>query len=82
MKPPKNYRCITLGEDWREAPPEFWGTRDREQARATNQPLGQTLPVPPPERSLPAGFSLFPEKQVPPLTKGERAVAEIRSASR
>jgi len=78
-EPPKGYRVTTLGPDFAQLPYAWWGERDKEQAANRNQPLGKALPPPAPERTIPPGFSLFPDRQHPPLTKGERAVQEIRS---
>ena len=49
-------------------------------AAALYQPLNEHLPPPPPARSLPAGFSLFPGQQCAPETAGDRALREIRTA--
>jgi hypothetical protein len=70
---------ISCGPDWFTHPPECWGTRDREQARAMGKPIGQSLPVAPPDRSLPPGFSLFPGRGVRE-SAGDRALREIRNA--
>jgi hypothetical protein len=75
----KPNNILTLGPDFVEYPSEHWGTRDWEQVEARNQPLNETLPPAPPQRTLPAGFSLFPNRQRPPTTVGEKAVQEIRS---
>ena len=79
--PVKNWRnlCATMGPDFASLPREWWGWRDWEQAEARNRPLNQTLPPPPPDRSL-HGFSLFPGKQQAKPTAGDRAVREIRSS--
>jgi hypothetical protein len=70
-------RVISLGSEWREWPAEFWGTKDWEMARATNQPMGQTLPTPPPYRSLPAGFTLFPERKSKRAAAADRALQKL-----
>jgi hypothetical protein len=79
--PPKNWRelCVTLGPDFAQHPSEWWGRKDWEQVESRNRPLNLSLPPALPERTIPQGFSLFPDKQRPPLTKGQRAVAEIRA---
>jgi hypothetical protein len=68
----------SIGRDWMRHPPDCWGYRDRELARAMGKPLNPKLPPAPPERKLPDGFSIFPRQQRPPTTKGERAVRDIR----
>ena len=67
------------GTDLRLFPSDCWGRRDWAQAEARYQPLGKTLPAPAPAHALPAGFSLYPDHQRAPETKGERAVREIRA---
>jgi hypothetical protein len=83
MKPTSDWRpgrelYDTLGSDWLLHPPIHWGRKDVEQAHAMGKPVNATLPPAPPERTIPSGFSLYPDRQRPPLSKGERAVAEIR----
>lgn len=69
----------TFGEDFGLFPSDCWGRRDWALVEARYQPLGKTLPPPAPAHTLPAGFSLYPDHQRAPLTKGQRAVAEIRA---
>jgi hypothetical protein len=70
----------TFGEDFAAFPADCWGRRDWAQVEARYQSLGETLPAPAPARVLPTGFSLYPDRQRAPLTKGQRAVAEIRAS--
>jgi hypothetical protein len=71
---------VSIGNDWPEAAPEHWGTREHALVQAMGKPLNESLPPAQPERTLPQGFSIFPDRQRPPETKGQRAVREIRSA--
>jgi hypothetical protein len=78
--PPKNWRelCVTLGPDFAQHPSEWWGRKDWEQVESRNRPINEKLPPVAAAQTVP-GFSLFPDRQRPPTTKGERAVQEIRS---
>jgi len=67
-----------MGQDFGALPSAWWGWRDWAQAESRNKPLNQTLPPPPPDRSLPPGFTLFPGRGRE--TAGTRALREIRSA--
>lgn len=69
----------SFGPDFAAFPSDCWGRRDWELVEGRYEPVGQTLPPPAPARVLPAGFSLYPDRQRAPLTKGERAVREIRA---
>ena len=71
---------VTFGPDFAAFPTDCWGFRDWELAEARYQPINKTLPPPAPARALPPGFSLYPKHQRAPLTKGERAVREIRAS--
>jgi hypothetical protein len=71
---------VTFGPDFRQYPAAWWGNRDRELVESRYRGLNKTLPAAAPTLTLPAGFSLFPNQQRAPLTKGERAVQEIRAA--
>lgn len=68
----------SVGEDWRTLPSAWWGPKDWERARMTNQPVGQSLPTPQPDRVLPSGFTLFPDRARE--TAGDRALREVRGA--
>ena len=72
---------VTFGPDFGRFPSDCWGRRDWELVEARYQPLGRTLPAAA-TVALPAGFSLYPDRQRAPLTKGERAVREIRASKR
>jgi hypothetical protein len=73
-----NPKIVTLGPDFAQYSSEWWGTQDWEQVQSRNQSLNESLPPVPAARTLPAGFRLFPGQRAP-LTKGEKAVQEIRA---
>lgn len=69
----RDNKIISLGKDWYEWEPKWWGSADRERARQTTKALGDRLPLAPPDRSL-AGFRLFPE---PKLSDADRALRKL-----
>jgi hypothetical protein len=68
----------TFGPDFGAFPSDCWGRRDWALVEGRYQPLGKMPLAPAPTRSL-QGFRIFPGQRAP-LTKGERAVREIRAS--